>query len=364
MEGVTPDDGGAATAADAGAERPAPDTEDDVVPLADAGSASIDANTGGDGGGPSDSGRPVSDIVPTVWWQNFESFASGRSLPYTLIDNEVRDLFGSRVSPEHAANITLIADPDGAGHGVSASVIHYIGQVAIGNRDPAPGYEPMTPSGFQSIKRLGTTYEELYVAYSVYIPADFVFPLSIKGNMLISDTLVAYNSRDEPERLGTQVSAAFGGFRGATATEFNTRPDAIVDGTFGVNTLYGAGISSPHSWYGTLDDPTDPPTRPNEADRAYASFRKGQWNRVVGHVRLNDVSPTVANGRCRAWLNGELVVDKSGIRWRDDDIGDPTIGFSRHLTVPWYGGHAARNAAPQTQSLVFDDLAVSEEPLL
>lgn len=81
-------------------------------------------------------------------------------------------------------------------------------------------------------------------------------------------------------------------------------------------------------------------------------FRAGIWHHVVHHVVLN--TPGEHDGRIRGWMDGELVADYSGVRFRDiDEIAIDALLFST-----FFGGSGPEWAPDAEQVADFDEFLV------
>jgi hypothetical protein len=72
-------------------------------------------------------------------------------------------------------------------------------------------------------------------------------------------------------------------------------------------------------------------------------LRIGQWNLFEVYFKLNDVSGS--NGELRVWINGNLALERTGLRWRT--TSDPISEF-----------HLNTNHNPSREIWYFDDVEV------
>jgi hypothetical protein len=77
----------------------------------------------------------------------------------------------------------------------------------------------------------------------------------------------------------------------------------------------------------------------------------GIWHDIVVHVDAG--TPGQSDGVQQLWIDGQLVVDASGIRWRDTD----DLTLNEIAIVDYMPG------SPKTQHIWFDDFVVSTEAL-
>lgn len=84
------------------------------------------------------------------------------------------------------------------------------------------------------------------------------------------------------------------------------------------------------------------------------SLKNGQWYCIETFVQMN--TPGKNDGILRGWVNGELAMERTNLRFRD--IPDLKIeGFWVNL---YYGG---KWAAPQDMDVYFDNVALSFQPI-
>jgi hypothetical protein len=82
-------------------------------------------------------------------------------------------------------------------------------------------------------------------------------------------------------------------------------------------------------------------------------LNKNQWYTIRYYVRVN--TPGQSNGVLRGWIDGEQVMEKTGLRF--DDTGDFQI---ERVWMDVY--HGGKVVAPQDLHLFFDNIVVSQEP--
>ncbi|KAK7037938.1 polysaccharide lyase family 14 protein [Favolaschia claudopus] len=95
------------------------------------------------------------------------------------------------------------------------------------------------------------------------------------------------------------------------------------------------------------------PTYGASVGRGSFTFPAGEWTTVSQRVKLNDVGK--ANGEMQLWVNGESVIDVSGLILRDSAAG-------RHRGIQmqtFFGGSHPEWASPKTQSAYFSDFSVA-----
>lgn len=81
-------------------------------------------------------------------------------------------------------------------------------------------------------------------------------------------------------------------------------------------------------------------------------FVPGQWHEVVHEIRIN--SPGVNNGSIKGWLDGELVLDRTDMRFRDvDDFAIDGLYFST-----FFGGGSSSWSTTKDETILFDDFSI------
>ncbi|MDX2290062.1 MAG: hypothetical protein NW217_14740 [Hyphomicrobiaceae bacterium] len=83
------------------------------------------------------------------------------------------------------------------------------------------------------------------------------------------------------------------------------------------------------------------------------AFAPGRWVRVDQEVVLNE--PGAANGSLRVWFDGELVVDRKGIVWRED----ASLELSGVVADVSYGGSDRNWTAPKDGQIDLTPLELS-----
>lgn len=79
-------------------------------------------------------------------------------------------------------------------------------------------------------------------------------------------------------------------------------------------------------------------------------LRKGRWHAVEQHVRLN--TPGRSDGLLQAWVDGRLVFERSGLRFRDsNELGIESVWMNVY--------HGGTRPASRTMTLYIDNLVVA-----
>ena len=109
---------------------------------------------------------------------------------------------------------------------------------------------------------------------------------------------------------------------------------------------------------------TQGPLRGGYNGRFYDSedvlFDDGEWHCVEAMFKLNSLDPTRdepnRDGQLRAWVDGELVVERTDVVFRSPDF--PNMKFNQFMMLPYF-----HHGVPHDQSLWIDELAVGTERL-
>ncbi|MEA3522268.1 MAG: hypothetical protein U9R50_04785 [Campylobacterota bacterium] len=87
-------------------------------------------------------------------------------------------------------------------------------------------------------------------------------------------------------------------------------------------------------------------------------FEPEVWYNIQNHFVMN--TPGENDGVMQAWLNGELVLDRHDMRFRDvDSFGIDLLYFST-----FFGGGDQDWAASKDETILFDDFKISKEKIL
>jgi hypothetical protein len=90
---------------------------------------------------------------------------------------------------------------------------------------------------------------------------------------------------------------------------------------------------------------------PNRSDKQLTA---GQWHHV--EVYLNVGTPNQANGTVKVWIDGELVTERTDVKFLDSDYGF-TQGFFNFQWTPVWGGNGGSRT--RTDDLLLDHLLVA-----
>jgi hypothetical protein len=179
--------------------------------------------------------------------------------------------------------------------------------------------------GVQFKVPLGGSHEELFFAYRVRFAAGFSF---VKGGKL-------------PGLVG-----------GSSPTGCNPDPDG-----FSARNMWRGGGSIVQYVYWPEQPSTCGDDLDYEAGGDALSFTPGQWHTVEHRVRMNAVGSR--DGVLEGWVDGELCLSDDARLWRNDgSFAIDTLYFST-----FFGGGDSSWAPASAQTVDFDDLVVSTEPI-
>lgn len=182
-----------------------------------------------------------------------------------------------------------------------------------------------TNSGAQWQLDLGSVYEELSASYWVRFPQDFEF---VKGGKLPGLCGGECNTSGEKPTGVDGWSARIMWREDGRIVQYVYYPDQPGD----------YGVDFP--WSGAGSD---------------SSFSPGLWHHVETRIKLNTVG--VSDGTIESWLDGVLVLNAAGLRFRDvSRLGIDVFYFST-----FYGGSDETWAPPSDQSVEFDGLVISTQ---
>lgn len=319
---VVDGDGGALPAADSGHapdSRPATDlgAPSDAHATGSDSSARVDAaiaDTGADGQ-PSDT-RVTGGRV-------FEQ--DHNASPLGVVDQSYLSAYYNtgNSSGVDSGTVQIVEDPEPGGtHGRCLRVQYEGGQINFGG-----------VSGAQWRTSLGGTYDELFLAYDIYVPTGHSW-----GGTSIGGKLPGLMGGPKFYTGGKSLDGTDG---------WSGRLLWKVDGEVAAY-LYVANKPGDFGWKRRWDD----------GAHGQVKLREG-WNRLeVRHV-MNTIGR--ANGVMQGWLNGELALDVSDIEYRR--AGGESTGVDTLLFSTFYGGGNLDFAPPSDQFLYFDNFVVDTAPI-
>jgi hypothetical protein len=112
------------------------------------------------------------------------------------------------------------------------------------------------------------------------------------------------------------------------------------------------GQRSPKSYFGWS---TRCRTDPTDSDSPTLLFKKGAWNTVEQHVRLN--TPGVANGVLEVWMNGKLCIKLTNLIYRS--AKHPEVKITQQY-VTWFYGGPTSDYPTRDSYVYFDDAVLSK----
>ena len=78
----------------------------------------------------------------------------------------------------------------------------------------------------------------------------------------------------------------------------------------------------------------------------------GQWHRVENRFVLN--TPGEKDGLIEGWFDGELALQKSGIRFRDVE----SLSIDVFMMSTFFGGSSSAWAPTKDEFIYFDDFSI------
>lgn len=188
-----------------------------------------------------------------------------------------------------------------------------------------------------------TTAQEATFAYSVYFPEGYDFQLGGKLPGL-------YGGNSEEEATGCS-----GGRRDIGC--FSARLMWRTDGAGEFYTYFPdpdvAGFEANEKLCSVPPYSECNPTYGASVGRGAFTFATGAWTTVAERIRLNDVGK--ANGEIELFVNGQSVINVSGLIIRDSDKGK--IRGMQMQT--FFGGSTPDFATPKDQDAYFSDFSVA-----
>lgn len=164
--------------------------------------------------------------------------------------------------------------------------------------------------------------DELYTSYRLRFPDGFQ---PVKGGKLPGLSGGARNAGGNKPDGSDGWSARIMWRRGAAAVQYVYHPDQP--------TAFGEDL---------------------EWDRV---FPTGQWITVETRVRMN--APGRHNGIVQTWMDGELVLDRTDIRFRDVD----SFAVDQFMFSTFFGGSTSDWAPVKDEYIDFDDFRISSSPI-
>lgn len=281
----------------------------------DSGGVEVDASgmvrltrVGGPGQVRARSGAAVAtaDICPVVFQNDFEDDAPG-PLTRAALDSAWN-------SPPFVTGLDRVA--------VVAGEEAFAGGRSLRVSYPAGGVGPEQGGAIWAMP-LGARYDELYASYSVRFGPGFDFVL---GGKLPGLAGGAQNTGGHKPNGQDGWSARGMWFNNGRMIQYVYHPDQRAD--------FGEGMT----WTRNGKPLTVVPDR---------------WYHVEHHVVMN--TPGQHDGMVQAWLDGELVLDRRGLRFRDVN----TFAIDAFQFSTFFGGSQPENAARKDEVVYFDNFVLS-----
>ncbi len=201
-------------------------------------------------------------------------------------------------------------------------------------------------TAFESMGLGAEMRDEAYLQYRLFVPDDF--PCETTGGKLPG---LAGN----PRAVEAPSSGAGGGTYDGTAWSGRIMwaPDCRMVSYLYVDRMGAVPFTDRRNDDGRYVGFRPPWTRP---DGTPARLRKGEWNTIGLHYRMN--TPGRRDGVHRAWLNGDMVVDSANVIYRTN--AHRGLGINEIRFDFFYGG---AEGAPRPSRLFLDDVVLADGPI-
>lgn len=168
--------------------------------------------------------------------------------------------------------------------------------------------------------KIGGKFNQLYYSYKIKIPKGFDF---VKGGKLP-------------------------GIAGGTANTGGNKP----------NGTDGWSVRMMWNQHGKLVQYVYHPDQQHEFGDTFEwkmdkSLERGKWHTIKTMVRIN--TPSRRDGEIKSWLDGKLVLDKKGLRFRNNN----KLQIDRFMFASFFGGSDWSWAPKKDQSLFLDEFVLS-----
>lgn len=168
--------------------------------------------------------------------------------------------------------------------------------------------------------------DEVYLAYDVFFPSDYVFPRLQKTIALMSDEHSGGIQSEEGKELYLIMLPGGGPSEGPKVDQ-------------------GLLIYTTDAADGQLNDHS-----------TGVIIQKGVWNQIELHAKLNDLGSS--NGEGHLYLNGAEIYGETNKVWIDNRA--PTIDWEQILLHFYVGGSSSEFYHPKAQSMYIDELTLSD----
>lgn len=187
---------------------------------------------------------------------------------------------------------------------------------------------------------LGQSYDELYMGYRIRFGAGFDFVLGGKLPGLAGGI----------GNTGGNVPNGYDGWSARMMWRTNGSAGSNTNGDTANAVQYLYHPDQPGTWGENLRWDDGP-------NGQWAELESDRWYHFEHRVVMN--TPGQYNGEIQAWLDGELVMEEYGLRFRDVS----TFGIDELLFSTFFGGGSAIWAPSQDEFVFYDDFVVSTEPI-
>lgn len=202
--------------------------------------------------------------------------------------------------------------------------------------------------------------DEAYYRYRVYFPADYVWQNATGGGHGKLPGLAGKIAGGPDSRVGsggrrwngsTEITAANLDDQDSWSARLLWMKDGGLSTYLYVPDPDHLGPASANSYFGYA---TRCKVEPGNTRSSNKLFNKGAWNTVEQHVRMN--TPGQSDGIFELWMNGELCVRMTDVRFRS--ARHPDVRISQQY-VTWFYGGPTTDAPDRDSYIHFDDAVLS-----
>lgn len=86
------------------------------------------------------------------------------------------------------------------------------------------------------------------------------------------------------------------------------------------------------------------------------AFQPGVWMHVETHVKMNS-APDKHDGIIQDWANGQLVLDRQDVRWRNTN----SVGVDKFVFTVFFGGSGPGYESKKDEYIYFDNFVISRK---
>ena len=273
------------------------------------------------------------DNDPTTDYIQFVDMEGITGVPRPATNDDIRTLFHTEGWDGFwnipAGNYTnFVNDPDGS-RGVVME--HFIQQGTADERVmQTRHYDIVDPDG-------GGVMQAVYAAVDMRVQPGYLAPASVHLGGIWTSPDRSTHGGTTPDDITPDKCATGPNFYGSQSG-YNVYPNSL--GIYAYHHNYGSG----NGWYGPMLLNRD---NPSTAWQSLFSLPGqmtipiGRWFTFEWYMKLNTFSGSTPNedGEVKAWVDGELGLDATGVRLLMEDA--PTLGINMITHGAWYGGAGA-----------------------